>query len=100
MQLGDISCQFLLLGASIGPRYVLQLLLVKNHKVANNSATTKAREKISTYLESVEFYKFFDACLTKFKSNLILLNKITQISSYIQAIEWVKEPHCNILVVL
>jgi hypothetical protein len=25
---------------------------VKNHKIANNSATTEAREKISTYLES------------------------------------------------
>jgi hypothetical protein len=29
--------------------------LVKNHKIANNSATTEAREKISTYLESLEF---------------------------------------------
>ncbi len=25
--------------------------------------TTEAREKISTYLESLEFYKFFDLCL-------------------------------------
>jgi hypothetical protein len=29
--------------------------LVKNHKIANNSATTEAREKTSTYLESLEF---------------------------------------------
>jgi hypothetical protein len=29
--------------------------LVKNHKIANNSATTEAREKISTDLESLEF---------------------------------------------
>jgi hypothetical protein len=29
--------------------------LVKNHKIANNSATTEAREKISTYLKSLEF---------------------------------------------
>jgi hypothetical protein len=28
--------------------------LVKNHKIANNSTTTKARDKLSTYLESVE----------------------------------------------
>jgi hypothetical protein len=29
--------------------------LVKNHKIANNSATTEAREKINAYLESLEF---------------------------------------------
>jgi hypothetical protein len=29
--------------------------LVKNHKIAKNSTTTKAREKISTDLESLEF---------------------------------------------
>ncbi len=28
---------------------------VKNHKIANNSMTTKAREKICTDLESLEF---------------------------------------------
>jgi hypothetical protein len=28
---------------------------VKNHKIGNNSTTTKAREKISTDLESLEF---------------------------------------------
>jgi hypothetical protein len=27
----------------------------KNHKIAKNSTTTKAREKISTDLESIEF---------------------------------------------
>ncbi len=29
--------------------------LSKNHKIVNNSATTGAREKITTYLESLEF---------------------------------------------
>jgi hypothetical protein len=29
--------------------------LVKSHKIANNSATAEAREKISTDLESLEF---------------------------------------------
>jgi hypothetical protein len=29
--------------------------LVKSHKVANNSAATEAREKVSTDFESVEF---------------------------------------------
>ena len=38
--------------------------------------TTKAREKISADLESLIFYKFFGACLTKFKINQILLNKL------------------------
>jgi hypothetical protein len=33
----------------------LVLDLVKNNKIANNSATAEAREKISTYLESLEF---------------------------------------------
>ncbi len=78
MQLGDISCQFLPPGGSIGPRYILQLYLVKNHKIANNSATTEAREKISAHLESLEFYKTFDVCATKFESYQILLNKISR----------------------
>ncbi len=29
--------------------------LAKNHKIANNLAATEAREKISTYSESLEF---------------------------------------------
>jgi hypothetical protein len=32
-------------GGSIGPSYVLQLLYSENHKIADNSATTKAIEK-------------------------------------------------------
>jgi hypothetical protein len=51
--------------------------LQKNHKAANNSATTEAREKISSYLESLEFWKFFDVCLTKFDYYKIFLNKIS-----------------------
>ncbi len=50
------------------PRYVLQLLSCKNYKIAKNSNTT-AREKISTDLESLEF---FDVCLTNFKNTQIL----------------------------
>jgi hypothetical protein len=37
------------------PDMFLQLLLSEKHKIANNSTTTKAREKISAYLESLEF---------------------------------------------
>ncbi len=77
MSLNHISCQFLPPGGSIDPTYVLQLLLQKIHKFVNKSATAEAREKISTYLESLEFQKFFDVCLTKFEDHQILLNKIS-----------------------
>jgi hypothetical protein len=51
--------------------------LVKNYKTAKNSTTTKARGKLSTDLESLEFYNNFDACLTKFKNSQILFNKLS-----------------------
>jgi hypothetical protein len=54
--------------------------LVKNHKIANNSATPEAREKISTFFGILSILrKFFDVCLTIFESYQILLNKITHI---------------------
>ncbi len=37
------------------PDMFCNFYLVKNHKTATNSTTTKAREKISTDLESLEF---------------------------------------------
>ncbi len=49
--------------------------LVKNHKIANNSTTTKAIEKISTDSEIPRILKHFDARSAKFKGNQILLNK-------------------------
>ncbi len=55
LQLGEISCQFLPPGGILGLKYVLQLSFSKNYKIANNLATIEAREKISTYLESLEF---------------------------------------------
>jgi hypothetical protein len=51
--------------------------LAKNHKISNDSTTTKAREIISTYLESIEFHKNFYVGLTKFKDHQILLIKIS-----------------------
>ncbi len=51
--------------------------LVKNHKIANNSTTTKAREKIGTYLEFLVFYNLFDVCLTKFKNKVFLIELST-----------------------
>jgi hypothetical protein len=35
-------------------KHVLQLFKVQNHNIANKSTTTKAREKASTDLESLE----------------------------------------------
>jgi hypothetical protein len=52
--------------------------LVENHKIANNSTDTKTREKISRDLKSLEFWKFFDVCMTKFKNNQFLFYKISQ----------------------
>ncbi len=49
-------------------KYVFQLYLIKNHKFANNSATAKAREKISKYLESLEFQKIAVECLIHLKT--------------------------------
>jgi hypothetical protein len=46
--------------AALVPDMFCNFYLVKNHRIANNSATTEAREKISTYLALLEFYKFFD----------------------------------------
>jgi hypothetical protein len=42
--------------AALVPDMFCNFYLVKNHNIANNSATTEAGEKISTYLESLEFY--------------------------------------------
>ncbi len=47
-----------------------------SYKIANNLATTEARENVRTYLESFEFYNHFDVCLTKFENHQILLDKI------------------------
>jgi hypothetical protein len=46
---------------------------VKIQKIANNSATTEAIEKISTY-----FLGILDVSLSEFKSNQNLLYKISQ----------------------
>jgi hypothetical protein len=37
------------------PDMLCNFYLVKNHKIAQNSTTTQAREKISTDLETTEF---------------------------------------------
>jgi hypothetical protein len=44
--------------AALVPDMFHNFYFVKNHKIANNSATTEATEKISAYSESLEFYNF------------------------------------------
>ncbi len=57
-QWGEITCQFLLPGGSMVPRYALQLLFSEiSQNCFKKSTTTKAREKISTDLESLVFIK-------------------------------------------
>jgi hypothetical protein len=41
--------------ASCFPDMFCNFYLVKNHQIAKNATTTKAREQISTDLESLEF---------------------------------------------
>ncbi len=50
---GYISCQFLPPGASMGLRYVLQLLCSEKSQIFMNSTTTEARYKINADLEKI-----------------------------------------------
>jgi hypothetical protein len=59
------------------PYMFCNFYLEKNLKIANNSSTTKAREKISAYLESSELYNFY-VCLTKFKKNQFFFIKLAE----------------------
>ncbi len=47
------------------PDMFCSFYLAKHHKIANNSTTTEAKEKISKYWESLELQKYFDVWLTK-----------------------------------
>jgi hypothetical protein len=51
---GESAASFCHQLAALFPDLFCNFYLVKNHKIANNSATTKAREKISANLESLE----------------------------------------------
>ncbi len=56
-------------GGSMGLRYILKILLSRKSQIPNNSTTTKAREKLNTDLECLEFQTFFDVCLIKLKKS-------------------------------
>jgi hypothetical protein len=47
---------------------------VKNHKIAKNSTTAKAREKI--IIGILRILDIFDVCLTKFKTTKFCLFKL------------------------
>ncbi len=51
--------------------------IVKSYKIANNSATTDARVKISGDLEFLEIKINFDIRLTKFEIYQVLPNKFS-----------------------
>jgi len=53
---GKSAASFDCQATALVPDMFCKFNLVKNHKSANNSATTEAREKIYTFLESLEFY--------------------------------------------
>jgi len=55
------------------PDMFCNFYLLKNQKIANNSGTTRTTEKISAYLESLEFYE----CFTKFDNYQDILHKIS-----------------------
>ncbi len=60
----------------MGHKYVLKLLFCeKSSQNSNNQQPLKLRKNKHS-LESLEFLKVFDACVTKFKDSQILLNKI------------------------
>jgi hypothetical protein len=63
--------------AALVPDIFGNFYLVKNRKNGNNSATAEAREKISTYLESLEFHNFFDVgLLNKINHRFLVTTKL------------------------
>jgi hypothetical protein len=59
------------------PRYALQLLFSEKIQNPITQQPLKLDINIWTNLEYLEFKKYFDECVNKFKSNNILLNKIS-----------------------
>ncbi len=74
---GKWAASFCCQAAALVPDMFCNFYLGKNHKIAENWTATNAVEKISTDLESLEFYNFLNVCLTNFKNNQILHYKIS-----------------------
>ncbi len=73
---GKSAANFYWQVAALVPDMLSNFYFMQNHTIAISLVATEAREKISTYLKSLGFHKFFDAYLTKFKNYQILHNKI------------------------
>jgi hypothetical protein len=67
---------FLSPDGSMGPIYVLPFLFCENYKIANDSRTTTAREKVCRDLESLEFYKNFAVVWLNLKTIEFYLTKL------------------------
>jgi hypothetical protein len=65
---GKSAASFCSKVAALVPDMFCNFYFVKNHKIAKSTTTIRARHKISTDLESLEFYEFFDVSLTKLKN--------------------------------
>jgi hypothetical protein len=65
---GISAASFCHKAAALVPDIFCNFYFVKNHKIANNSATTEARENISADLESSEFKKI-GVHLSKFEKH-------------------------------
>ncbi len=50
---GILAASYCHLVAALVPDMFCNFYVVKNHKIVNNSSTAEAREKMSTYLESL-----------------------------------------------
>jgi hypothetical protein len=57
MNEGKSAASFCRQVAALVPDMFCNFYILKNHKIAGNSATTEAREKISTYLEFLQLKK-------------------------------------------
>jgi hypothetical protein len=55
--LPPFSFQFLPPGGSIGLQMAYSFYFAKNYKIANNSATTEAKEKNKHRINSLEFFE-------------------------------------------
>ncbi len=75
-QMGYTSCQFLPQVVAWFPDMFWNFYSLKNHKISN-SMTTKAREKISIDLESLEAWNFSGVCLSTLKTIKFYLIKFT-----------------------
>jgi hypothetical protein len=63
--------------AALVPDMFCSFNLEKNHRNADNSTTTKATEKISTHFGIFRILDILYVCLTEFKNNQILIDKIS-----------------------